>query len=161
MQTQIRCCRMWHLIRVSTVCKHFSHFSLGISKSHSWTYLNLKVNSSNIVEGVYFVYNGLMLLMSTHKLASWRNNKNANYYSLKKTTKNQKKKKKNNFYPVFLHSQVDSKGEDPYHMSGIAGWFQSLLGTCVWMYITGTVSLVVSHCIQWRNKKQCQTIIFK
>ena len=42
MQTQIRCHRMWHLIRVSTVCRQISHFSLGICKSHSRTYLKLK-----------------------------------------------------------------------------------------------------------------------
>ena len=41
-------CRMWRLIRVFTVCKQFSHFSLGISKSHSQMYLKLKLDSSNI-----------------------------------------------------------------------------------------------------------------
>ena len=46
MQTQIRCCRMRHLIRVSTVCKWFSHPSLGISKSHSRNYLKLKLDSN-------------------------------------------------------------------------------------------------------------------
>ena len=45
-QTQIRCRRIWHLIRVSTVCKKFIHFSLGISKPQSRTYLKLKVDSS-------------------------------------------------------------------------------------------------------------------
>ena len=40
-KTQIR--RHRHLIRICTVCKLFSHISLGISKSHSLTYL--KTNS--------------------------------------------------------------------------------------------------------------------
>ena len=39
---------MQHLIGVFTVCKYFSHFSLGISKSHSLAYLKLKLDSSNI-----------------------------------------------------------------------------------------------------------------
>ena len=39
-ETLIRCCRMWCLRRVSTVCKSFSHFSPEISKLHSPTYLN-------------------------------------------------------------------------------------------------------------------------
>ena len=43
-QTQIRCHRMWHLIRASTVCKTFRHFSHGISESHSLTYLKLKLS---------------------------------------------------------------------------------------------------------------------
>ena len=34
---QIRRCRMWRLIRFSTVCKYFSHFVLGICKFHNWT----------------------------------------------------------------------------------------------------------------------------
>ena len=38
----------WHLIRVSFVCKYFNYFSLGVSKSHSLTYLKLKLESSNI-----------------------------------------------------------------------------------------------------------------
>ena len=39
-----------HLNRVSTVCKLFNHFSVGLSKSHicSLTYLKLKLESSNI-----------------------------------------------------------------------------------------------------------------
>ena len=41
-------CRMHCLIMVSTVCKKFSHFPLGISKSHSRMYLKLKLDSSNI-----------------------------------------------------------------------------------------------------------------
>ena len=50
-----------HLIRVSTVCKYFSHFSLGICKSHCRTYLKLKLDSSNIKCGrVFPVYNGLI-----------------------------------------------------------------------------------------------------
>ena len=60
MQTQIRRRRTRRLIRVSTVCKQFSHFSLGICRSHSRTYLKLKSDSSNILCGrVYSVYNGL------------------------------------------------------------------------------------------------------
>ena len=60
MQAQIRHRRTWRLIRVSTVCKQFNHFSLGIYKSLSRTYLKLKLNSSNIKCGrVYTVYNGL------------------------------------------------------------------------------------------------------
>ena len=50
-QCRHRCCRhhrMWCLIRVTTVCKQFSHFSLRISKWHSLTYLQLKLDSSNI-----------------------------------------------------------------------------------------------------------------
>ena len=37
---------MWHLIMLSTVCKHFSNNSLGISNSCSLTYLKLKFDSS-------------------------------------------------------------------------------------------------------------------
>ena len=40
-------CRTRRLIRVFTVCTYFSHFSLGISKYHSLTYLKLKFDSSN------------------------------------------------------------------------------------------------------------------
>ena len=32
----------------STVFKQFSHFSLGICKSHSWAYLKLKMDSSSL-----------------------------------------------------------------------------------------------------------------
>ena len=41
-------CRMQHQIRISTVWKQLNHFSLGISISHSWIYLNLKLDSPNI-----------------------------------------------------------------------------------------------------------------
>ena len=59
-QTQIRRRRTRRLIRVSTVCKLFSRFSLGLCKSHSRVYLKLKLQSSNIWCGrVYSVYNGL------------------------------------------------------------------------------------------------------
>ena len=55
---------MWCLIRVSTVWKRFSPFSLGISKSHSQTYLKLKSDSSNIqCGGVYSVCNRLNPLL--------------------------------------------------------------------------------------------------
>ena len=54
-QTQIRCCRMQHLNRITTVCKKFNHFSSGISKSHTLTYmymyLKLKLESSDILCG--------------------------------------------------------------------------------------------------------------
>ena len=64
-QTQIRCRRTRRLIRVSTVCKKFSHFSLGICKSHRQKYLKLKLVSSNIQCGrVYSVYNGLISTFS-------------------------------------------------------------------------------------------------
>ena len=39
---------MLHLIWVSTVFKQLTYFSLGISKSHSLTYLKCKLESSNI-----------------------------------------------------------------------------------------------------------------
>ena len=45
-QTQIR--RHRRLIMVSTVCKKLNHFSIGISKCHSLTYLKLKLESSHI-----------------------------------------------------------------------------------------------------------------
>ena len=49
-------CQTRHLIRVSTVCKKFSHVSLGICKFHSRKYLKLKLVSSNIQCGrVYSV----------------------------------------------------------------------------------------------------------
>ena len=47
-QNKIRCNRMQHLITGSTLYKWFSHFSLGIFKSHSLTYLKLKLDASNI-----------------------------------------------------------------------------------------------------------------
>ena len=50
------------LIRVCTVYKYSSHFTLGICKFHSRTYmyLKLKLDTSNIECGrVYSVYNGL------------------------------------------------------------------------------------------------------
>ena len=60
MQTQIRCRRMRRLIRVSIVCRRFSHFSFGICRSNRRTYLKLELDSSNILCGtVYSVYNGL------------------------------------------------------------------------------------------------------
>ena len=40
---------MQHLMRVSTVCKKFNYFSLGISKSHSLTCLKLKLCFEYIV----------------------------------------------------------------------------------------------------------------
>ena len=61
-QTQISRHRTRRLIRVSTVCKYFNHFSLERSKSHSLTYLKSKLESSNIkCGGVHSVYNGLIL----------------------------------------------------------------------------------------------------
>ena len=55
---------MWHPIRVSTVCKCFNRFSLGISKSDSWIYLKLKLDSFYIqCRRVYSVYNGLKVLV--------------------------------------------------------------------------------------------------
>ena len=49
-----------HLIRISTVCKQFNYFSHRISKSHSLTFLKLKLESSNIqCGGIHSVYNGL------------------------------------------------------------------------------------------------------
>ena len=60
MQTNIRRRRTQRLISVSTVCKKCNHFSLGISKSHSRTYLNLKFDSSSIQCGwVNSFYNEL------------------------------------------------------------------------------------------------------
>ena len=69
MQTQIRRRRTRRLIRVSTVCKWCSHFSLGICKSHhSRVYLKLKLVSSNIKCGrVYSVYNGLKQILTTDR----------------------------------------------------------------------------------------------
>ena len=56
-------CKPRCLIRVSTVCKWFSHLSEGISKSHSWMYLNLKLDSSKKQYGrIYSVCNGLSTL---------------------------------------------------------------------------------------------------
>ena len=48
--TQIRHCRVQHLIRVSNVCKQFGHFSL--SKSYSLTYLKLKFDVYNEVKSM-------------------------------------------------------------------------------------------------------------
>ena len=62
-ETQIRRRKTRRLIRVSTVCKKFNHFSLGISKLHSLTHLKSKLESSNIsCVGVLSVYNGLTSL---------------------------------------------------------------------------------------------------
>ena len=47
-QTQIRCHGMQRVISNSAVCKYFSHFSLGISKSHSLPHLKLKSGLSKI-----------------------------------------------------------------------------------------------------------------
>ena len=74
-------CQTRHLIRVSTVCKKFSHVSLGICKFHSRKYLKLKLVSSNIQCGrVYSVYNGItfitytqdtMILYASRQQRSW------------------------------------------------------------------------------------------
>ena len=55
--------------QVSTVCKKLSHFSLRICKSHSWIYLKLKLDSSNIKCGrVYSIYNGLSMAVALLKI---------------------------------------------------------------------------------------------
>ena len=49
-----------HCLQIHVV----SHLSLGICKSHSWTYLKLKLDSSNIQCGrVYSVFNGLICII--------------------------------------------------------------------------------------------------
>ena len=65
MQTKIRRRRMRRLIRISTVWKKFSCFSLGIPKSHSRMYLKLKLDSSDTQCGrIYSVYIGLSMVRS-------------------------------------------------------------------------------------------------
>ena len=61
MQIQIRRYRTWRLIRVLTVCRWFSHFSLGISNSRSWTYLKLKLDSSNLLIYLLLLYVAVLI----------------------------------------------------------------------------------------------------
>ena len=44
------------MIRVTAACKQFSHFSLGVSESHSLTYLKLKLDYSNLVFSVVSLF---------------------------------------------------------------------------------------------------------
>ena len=62
---------MQHLIRVSTICKWFSHF-LKEYLYHSLAYLKLNLYSSNILcGGVHSVYNGLKLVFISSRTSQF------------------------------------------------------------------------------------------
>ena len=108
MLTQIRCHRMLCLIRVSTVCKYFSHFSVGIFKSLCLTYLKLKFDSSNIlfsgvwvggsgqIDGIFLLKEAAICLLRTDgmKCQTYFLGKTRNCFKISSEIFNQQGKRK-------------------------------------------------------------------